>query len=636
MSAIPTQPDRLFLTDAFVPRLTAGTYTLTAKQTLILETEPPILETEPPPPRTSKEFKLCDQKTFSVAAPRFSLDPDEIYSVYPPDGSSGGYASTVPHVVLRRKTLPWERKLSPGEPPSGQPPAPWMALLLFDEDELAKYPFETRSLTELVGFGFKLEPWEEKPPPDANGERNNRCRTLDIPWKLFRSVSPREDELRYLAHTRGVFKNHKEDVPGIGDGWFSVILANRLPTPKVASASEAPLKHNVAVLISLEGLTDLLKPNAPKGAEEIVHLIVLATWSFMSTGPSFRDRVKALHSDSKEPTTPGVLNTTAQVETLTLDSYFTTTDSLTFTGEPPNTGGTITGIGATTSASVLQGLIAALPGFSGTTVSGDPGGPYTITFTKALGRVATSRDRDLWLRAPVPAAKVETLTLDSYFTTTDSLTFIGEPPNTGGTITGIGATTSASVLQGLIAALPGFSGTTVSGNPGGPYTITFTKALGRVATSRDRDLWLRAPVPAANGAVQTALKLGYAPLPHNLRQGSRTVSWYRGPLVPVPDVARTVDKIFVNADAALQYDKDTGLFDVSYAAAWQLGRLLALQAPEFAWALFLMERGYVADNLMKEAEKQFRALFNQAPDLKRATRMLQDDLMNAIALEFSE
>jgi hypothetical protein len=540
MSALPTQPDRLFLTDAFVPRLTAGTYTLTAKQTL-------ILETEPPPPGTSKEFELSDKKTFSVAAPRFSLDPDEIYSVYPPDGSSGGYASTVPHVVLRRKTLPWERKLSPGEPPSGQPPAPWMALLLFDEDELAKYPFETRLLTKLVGFGFKLEPWEEKPPPDANGERNNRCKTLDIPWKLFRSVRPREDELRYLAHTRGVFKNHKEDVPGIGDGWFSVILANRLPTPKVASESEAPLKRNIAVLVSLEGLTDLLKPDASKPDEETVHLIVLATWSFVSTGPSFRDRVKALHSVSKEPTvsitTPGVLGTTAQVETLTLDSYFTTTDSLTFTGQPANTGGTISGIGATTSASDLQGLIAALPGFSGTTVSGDPGGPYTITFTKALGSVATSRDRDLWLRAPVPAA---------------------------------------------------------------------------------------------NGKVQTALKLGYAPLPHHLRQGSRTVSWYRGPLVPVPDVARTVDNIFVNADRALQYDKDTGLFDVTYAAAWQLGRLLALQAPEFAWALFLMERGYVADNLMKEAEKEFCGLFDQAPDLKRATRMLQDDLMNAIALEFSE
>jgi hypothetical protein len=440
MSETPSQPDQLLLTDAFVPSLTAGQYTLTAKQALILETEPG---------KPVKVEPLKDSKTFSVAAPRFSLDPDEIYSVYPPDGSSGAYDSTVPHVVFRRKTLPWERKLMPGEPPPGQPPAPWMALLLFDEGELAGHPFETRLVTEL---GFELADWEKNPPPDANGERNNRCKTLAIPWELFRTVRPLEDELRYLAHTRGVFKNHKEDVPGIGDGWFSVILSNRLPTPKVDSASEAPPNRNVAVLISLEGLSDLLKPDASRQDKEEVRLVVLATWSFASTGPTFQKRVEALHSNSR-----------------------------------------------------------------------------------------------------------------------------GE-----------------------------------------------------------RDLWLRAPMPTANGAVQTALKLGYAPLPHQLRQGSRTVSWYRGPLIPVPDDVHTVNEIFVNADAALQYDRNTGLFDVSYAAAWQLGRLLALQAPEFAWALFLMQRGYVADNLMEEAEKQFRGLFGQEPDLKRARRMLQDDLMNAIAVEFCE
>jgi hypothetical protein len=441
MSASPTQPDRLFLTDAFVPRLTAGPYTLTAKQALMLETEP----------GKHVEVNLSDSKKFSVAAPRFSLDPDEIYSVYPPDGSSGAYESTVPHIVFRRKTLPWERKLLPSTP--GEPPPPWMALLLFDEDELKGHSFETRLLSDLVGF--QLEDWEKNPPADPNGNRNNRCTTLDIPRKLFQAVTPHEDELRYLAHTRGVFKDHKEDVPGIGDGWFSVILANRLPTPKVDLQPEVQPKRNVAVLISLEGLSDLIKPNpAPKADQEMVRLVVLKSWSFASTGPTFGKRVEALHST-----------------------------------------------------------------------------------------------------------------------------------NNG---------------------------------------------------TEKKDLWLRAPLPSAKGPVHTALKFGYAPLPHNLRQGSRTVSWYRGPLVPVPDAARTVNEIYVNADDALQYDKETGLFDVSYAAAWQLGRLLALQAPEFASALLLMERGYVADNLMAEAENQFRGLFNKDPDLKRARRMLQDDLMVAIALEFSE
>ncbi len=436
MTALPTQPTQLFLTDAFVPRLTAGRYTLTAKQVLVLETEP------------GKPVELSDTKIFSVAAPRFTLDPDEIYSVYPADGSSGAYKSTVPHVVFRRKTLPWERSLR--ATPDDQP-VPWMALLVFDEDELRKdNPFDTRLISELVGFN--LEPWEKNPQVGPNGERNDRCKTLDIPWKLFRAVAPAEDELRYLAHTRGVFKDNKEDVAGIGDGWFSVILANRLPSKMDPRPGALP-KRNIAVLISLEGLSDLIKPNpAPRPDQDMVRLVVLASWSFVSTGPTFKARVEALHSD-----------------------------------------------------------------------------------------------------------------------------------------------------QG-----------------------------------KEKDLWLRAPLPAAAGPVQTAIRLGYAPLPHNLRQGSQTVSWYRGPLIPVPDAAQIVNEIYVNADAALQYDKETGLFDVSYAAAWRLGRLLALQAPEFAAALFLTERGYVADNLMAEAEKQFLALFHQEPDLKRARRMLQDDLMVAIALECSE
>ena len=49
---------------------------------------------------------------------------------------------------------------------------------------------------------------------------------------------------------------------------------------------------------------------------------------------------------------------------------------------------------------------------------------------------------------------------------------------------------------------------------------------------------------------------------------------------------------FSCADAALRYNSDTGMFDASCAAAWQLGRLLALQDQAFAQALFRFRTDY--------------------------------------------
>lgn len=78
-----------------------------------------------------------------------------------------------------------------------------------------------------------------------------------------------------------------------------------------------------------------------------------------------------------------------------------------------------------------------------------------------------------------------------------------------------------------------------------------------------------------------ALHYGYTPIGHNLRDGKASVSWYRGPLVPA-DIPTPQKYQYRSADQALRFDKATGMFDISYAAAWQLGRLLALQSNGFA------------------------------------------------------
>lgn len=70
-------------------------------------------------------------------------------------------------------------------------------------------------------------------------------------------------------------------------------------------------------------------------------------------------------------------------------------------------------------------------------------------------------------------------------------------------------------------------------------------------------------------------KNGYTAKKHLTRSGEMTYSLYRSPLIPYRNKALNVG--FRNtADGYLIYDPETGIFDTSYAAAFQIGRLLSL------------------------------------------------------------
>jgi hypothetical protein len=92
--------------------------------------------------------------------------------------------------------------------------------------------------------------------------------------------------------------------------------------------------------------------------------------------------------------------------------------------------------------------------------------------------------------------------------------------------------------------------------------------------------------------ISSALHRGFTPVNHGLRNGDTTVSWYRGPLIPTYYRLPTSYDDLSSADKALRYDPATGMLDTSFAAAWQLGRLLALQDQAFAQALHRFRSEY--------------------------------------------
>ncbi|MFJ5951249.1 hypothetical protein [Streptomyces noursei] len=114
------------------------------------------------------------------------------------------------------------------------------------------------------------------------------------------------------------------------------------------------------------------------------------------------------------------------------------------------------------------------------------------------------------------------------------------------------------------------------------------------------DLLLRLPVPAppqnpsaAQQAALERLSIGATALPQRLETGERGFGFYRGPLtaapaqpVPAPSSGERLE----SAGEALAYVQPYGVFDASYAAAFSLGRTLALADAEFRTALLAFRK----------------------------------------------
>ena len=112
------------------PGVLDGTYTITMEQVVTVDG----LAVAGSPFRLSKRL--------AVRGARFRLQPQDVHSLFPPAGSLGDHANTLPHIILNRSTLPWERLAWPLQ--AGDTDAekvakraiPWLALLLFDQDEV--------------------------------------------------------------------------------------------------------------------------------------------------------------------------------------------------------------------------------------------------------------------------------------------------------------------------------------------------------------------------------------------------------------------------------------------------------------------------------------------------------------------
>ena len=114
------------------------------------------------------------------------------------------------------------------------------------------------------------------------------------------------------------------------------------------------------------------------------------------------------------------------------------------------------------------------------------------------------------------------------------------------------------------------------------YTILPEDEHGFAHLAKRVDVGSLTPSAPSVAPDSTVAGAGIVPLRHELRNGDVVTSWYHGPLSPQAPTFSGIDRPSGadRSDALLVWDPDAGRIDVSYAAAWELGRLLAVHEPQ--------------------------------------------------------
>lgn len=252
------------LYDRVVGPLSPGKYKIKIEQNIDINTN-----------NGGESHSAESERVFTISGPRWSINSPDIHSVYPPrNDEDSPTESYVPFITLGRKTLPWERSIFSSQTQTSNDinSYPWVALLVFTDEELTdsngvlgihKGEDKLKLLSDKVIGGITYSGvFANKPSTmaelgiDNGGHDDLEVDALRVDSETLKSIAPTVDELRLLSHVRRVNPSDKENCGNDDDGWFSVVMSNRV-------LSKSKKYH--ACLVSLEGRFDeqILPDNVP-------------------------------------------------------------------------------------------------------------------------------------------------------------------------------------------------------------------------------------------------------------------------------------------------------------------------------------------------------------------------------------
>lgn len=479
-------PGHFQLYTHFTPALTAGDYKLTTTQSLSA--------TGPKGGLTATDLPVDALDTYvTVTSPRYVLPPEQALSTYPPAGTEGAYGARLPQVVIKRRTLPWERSVA-GAPAD----TPWLALVVFAEGEanvLSNVP-----VAQCVTAGLTL--------PGAPDVEKGSC--LEIRKSMVDTIMPTQKDVPLLVHGRQVDLDDTELMMGDDDGYLAVVIANRLPLAVLdGTGKEVPVKYH-ACLVNLEGQWDRLLPQAPP------HLLfssflVLDAVAVTYTQAAYDQQVMGMttsqqvvlhnlpHDEAVGPVPLAAAQATAHSGVLS----------------PETVAGTNAGTKSWVSGAAIEN----------TTSKGQ--------YVNVVGNSAIVQFIDPTLRFPV--------LLHWSFTS-------------------IGDTTFEKLMKSVDNGLLGTRGTQ--------------------------------PVDPVGRPPLEVTETGHVGLDQRTRRGDLVRAWYRGPLLAHPADLDPKNRLpLAHTGDQLRAVIPDGREDLSLAAAFEIGRLLALSQPSMVSALLQWRQG---------------------------------------------
>lgn len=610
-----------------VPSLKTGVYEFSGRQTLVA----------PGLPGDSTTYQVDFPATkVAVEGEQYELKPSEVVLTFPPKNSLGNYSNVLPHIGLKRNTLPWERVIAESSDEATKnrlEKTPWLALLVLNEDELVKADgsspasaaeqLEAEHGTTISFSQLKKQPsnipnWP--PEPGLNQSVEESIHVIYVKTETAKQIVPVDDaELRHLAHARqsriGITLNksisgkllatisnvqleviHEEIIEATGNDKKITIdsgpLAPGVYTVDITQNSTSVFSKSIAINADDkvgEDVAIVVANRLPKpGVKSVVHLVSLEGRYNTDTPCTF-----AFPTDEKVKTIPFVSLKSWSFSSLSNKQNF---------------------------KNILLHLNHAF--LFGINLSTEMKEEFSQLSTPSAPIPSLLQSAFLEGKAPLEGDakvidKAAKVLIDK-----DHTYYIGQKNklyNAGGRfikqlgdISGLTPKELSTQIpkQALHSSTAKFVEPTKSGihlwieNKRRTYFVSQDNAAaGRLLVHLlplDDSPTLRLPVRPGDSSDTTVaaanhyLEMGYTPLPHHFREGSKSVSWYRGPLIPGKSSKVIPQELFPlkASDELLRYHSDYGMFDVSYAAAWELGRLMALKSKRISMDLYKWKRSH--------------------------------------------